>query len=69
MQTSHSPKLNELQLSLLRLFNREMSEADILSLKRVLVQHYNAMLMQEVTEVVQNKGYTQTDFDKILNQD
>ena len=63
-----SPKLNEVQISLLRLFSREMSESDTLSLKRVLVQHYNQLLMQEVSEVVQAKGYTQTDFDKLLHQ-
>ena len=68
MQTSAlPPKLNELQISLLRLFSREMSENEILSLKRVLVQHYSALLQEEVGEVVQAKGYTSQDFDKRLD--
>ncbi len=70
MQTSAlPPKLNELQISLLRLFNREMTEPDILSLKRVLVQHYTTLLQQEVGEVIKAKGYTQIDFDKLLNEE
>jgi hypothetical protein len=70
MQTSAlPPKLNELQISLLRLFSREMSENEILSLKRVLVQHYSALLQEEVGEVVQAKGYTSQDFDKLLDQE
>jgi hypothetical protein len=68
MQTSAlPPKLNELQINLLRLFSREMSENEILSLKRVLVQHYSALLQEEVGEVVQAKGYTSQDFDKLLD--
>lgn len=62
------PKLNELQVSLLRLFSREMSESDVLSLKRVLVQHYSTLLQQELNEVVQAKGYTQADFDNLLDE-
>ncbi|TAE73128.1 MAG: hypothetical protein EAZ85_07905 [Bacteroidetes bacterium] len=62
------PKLNELQISLLRLFNRDMSETEILSLKRVLVQHYSTLLQEEIDEITQIKGYTQSDFDKLLEQ-
>jgi hypothetical protein len=62
-------ELNPLQVSLLRLFNRPMSEQETLELKRVLVKHYSKRLKKEVTRVVAEKGYTQQDFDKILNAD
>jgi hypothetical protein len=59
-------KLNALQLSLLRLFNREMTEEQIISLKRVLVRHYNQLLQDELEKVITEKAYTQDDFDKML---
>ncbi|KQR72361.1 hypothetical protein [Pedobacter sp. Leaf176] len=62
-------ELNPLQISLLRLFDRPMSETEVLELKRLLVNHFSGFLDKEVTEVVKNKGYTQEDFDNILNAD
>ena len=60
-------KINPIQESLLRLFNRPMSDDEVLQLKRVLVKHYNELLQQEVEKVVEDKGYTQSDFDAMLN--
>lgn len=56
-----------MQISLLRLFDREMTDKQILELKRVLVKHYSALIQNEVERVVTEKGYTQDDFDKMLN--
>lgn len=60
-------RLNAMQISLLRLFDREMTDKQILELKRVLVKHYSALIQNEVERVVTEKGYTQDDFDKMLN--
>jgi len=62
-------ELNPLQISLLRLFNRPMSEQETLELKRLLVKHYSKLLKEEVTNVIAGKGYTQKDFDDMLNAD
>lgn len=64
-----SPKLNSIQESLLRLFDRNMSEEEILTLRKVLVKHYSELLRTEVDRVVEEKGYTQEDFDRMLNED
>lgn len=61
--------LNEIQVSLLRLFNRPMSEKEVKELKRLLLKHYSEQLKEEVTKVVSEKGYTQKDFDDMLNSD
>ena len=61
-------RLNALQISLLRLFSRDISDNEILSLKRILVEHYSAELKTEIEKVVNEKGYTQKDFDEMLNQ-
>ena len=64
-----SPRLNPIQESLLRLFDRNMSEEEILTLRKVLVKHYSDLLRAEVERVVEEKGYTQEDFDRMLNED
>jgi hypothetical protein len=65
-QKAHT-ELNEIQVSLLRLFNRPMTEKETLALKRLMVNHYSDLLKEEVTKVVDKKGYTQKDFDNMLN--
>ena len=62
-------ELNPIQLSLLRLFNRPMSESETISLKRLLVNHYSTLLDEEVSIKVTEKGYTQNDFNAMLNSD
>lgn len=61
--------LNPLQVSLLRIFNRSMKDEEVLTLKRILVKHYSSQLKNELERVVEEKGYTQDDFDKMLNED
>ena len=58
--------LNDLQIGLLRLFQREMSEDSILSLKRVLVAHYDTLLKAELEQIIEEKQYIQAGFDNIL---
>ncbi|AYL96907.1 hypothetical protein [Mucilaginibacter celer] len=65
---SHT-ELNPIQISLLRLFNRPMSEKETLELKKVLTDYYADKLEEELNKVVAEKGYTQQDFDKMLNAD
>jgi hypothetical protein len=65
-QNSHT-ELNAIQISLLRLFNRPMSEDETRDLKQLLVSHYNEQLQDEVNSVVKDKGYSQSDFDDMLN--
>jgi hypothetical protein len=68
IQNAHT-ELNPIQVSLLRLFNRPMSDEETLELKNILVSHYSDMLGKEVGKVVKEKKYTQADFDHILNAD
>jgi len=60
-------ELNPLQVSLLRLFNRPMSEQETLELKRLLVKHYSKLLKAEVNGVVAEKGYKKQDFENMQN--
>ncbi|MDB5153273.1 MAG: hypothetical protein JWR54_2024 [Mucilaginibacter sp.] len=66
-QNSHT-ELNPIQVSLLRLFNRPMSDNETKELKKLLLDYYSDRLEQEVTKVIAEKGYSQKDFDDMLNQ-
>ena len=65
--TQQHTELNPLQVSLLRLFSKPMSDEETLELKRLLVMHYSAMLKKEVSKVVAEKGYSKQDFEDMLN--
>lgn len=67
-ESSHT-ELNPIQVSLLRLFNRPMSEKETLELKNLLTDYYADKLEDEVNKVVSEKGYIQQDFDNMLNAD
>lgn len=58
-----------MQISLLKLFDRNIPENEILDLKKLMVSYYDERLKNELNRVVEEKGYTQEDFDRILNGD
>ncbi|HMR18674.1 MAG TPA: hypothetical protein PKA53_05205 [Sphingobacterium sp.] len=60
-------ELNDIQVSLLRLFSRPMSKEETLEIRNLLVNHYSEMLNKEVTRVIKEKGYTAKDLENILN--
>lgn len=60
--------LNDIQISLLKLFNRPISQTQTLELKRVMVRHFSKQLKSELGKIVKEKSYSQQDFDKMLNQ-
>ena len=59
--------LNEVQLTLLKLFSRKMSEAEQTEIKEMLLNYYDNALQKEVQNVIKKKGYTKADFEKVLN--
>lgn len=57
--------LNEVQLSLLRMFNRKMSDEESVELRDLLTQHYSQKLKNEVDRVVAEKKITAKDYDRL----
>ena len=49
-------QLNPIQVSLLRLFNRPISEGETERLQTLLVEHFSAMLEEEVNRVVKKRA-------------
>lgn len=60
--------LNDVQLTLLKLFSRQMSEAEQLDIKEMLLNYYDNALQRELQSVIQEKGYTKQDFENVLNK-
>lgn len=68
MKTLDQLPLNDLQLSLLRMFSHPISEEQTLKIKRMLVQFLSDELDSEIERVVQKKRITDDDFDKLRNE-
>jgi hypothetical protein len=64
-QKQHT-ELIPMQVSLLRLFNRPMSDDETKELKDLLVNHYSELLGSELSKSITEKGYSQKDFDEML---
>ncbi|MFC6099701.1 hypothetical protein [Olivibacter domesticus] len=60
--------LNDVQLSLLRMFNRKMSYEESVEIRDLLVKHYSDKLGDEIDLVVSEKKITNKDYDKLCNR-
>lgn len=59
--------LNPVQLMLLKLFNRDMTEHEVNEIRDLLLNHLEAKLHKQLEIDIANKGITQTDLDNFLN--
>ena len=67
-QTTVTQPLNDVQLMLLRLFSRPMPAHDLEAIREMLLTYYETALHKEVERVIEEKGITRTDFEKVLNR-
>ncbi len=69
MIASAEPKsLNEIQLMLLKLFSRNMSDQEISEIRDLLLDYLDRKLQNQVEKDILKKGISQTDLDEVLNQ-
>lgn len=59
--------LNDVQLNLLKLFSRKMSETEQAEINEMLLKYYDNLLQKEVQRAINQKGYTKEDFENVLN--
>ena len=64
-QLKQHTNLNEVQIGLLRMFERNIPDNDIKEIKRVIVKHLSKQLFEEVDRVVAEKGITEADYKKL----
>lgn len=58
-------KLNELQISLLRMFERDIPEKDLVEIRDLISDYLAEKVLKNVDEVVAKKNLTQIDYDKL----
>ncbi len=56
--------LNTAQLEILKLFDRQMSEAELLELKQVLIDFLAKKVVEEADKAFDDKGYTLEDIER-----
>jgi hypothetical protein len=61
---SHT-SLNEVQIGLLRMFERNIPDNDVKEIKRVITKHLSKQLLDEVDRAVIEKGITDEDYKKL----
>ncbi len=66
--TTTNKGLNTIQLTLLKLFDKDMSLQEESDIHKMLMEYYEQDLQIELDKVVKNKRITQKDLDVVLNQ-
>lgn len=64
-----TPPLNDVQMMLLRLFSRPMTDEDVKNIRSMLLEYYEQMLQKEVETVIDKKDIQREDFEKMLRKD
>ena len=59
---------NSVQISLMRLFDRPMPPEELDKVHQLLMEYYSELIATEADDIIARKGYTKTDFDKVLNE-
>lgn len=57
--------MSEIQISLLRLFDQNLSESETLEVRKMLMDHFDKGLQN----VVEEKKYSEEDYHKMLSDD
>jgi hypothetical protein len=60
--------LNEVQISLLRMFSRKMSIEESVELRDMLFNFYSEKALNEVDKIVATKPITEIDYQNLRNQ-
>ena len=60
-------KFTNIQHELLRLYCHNVSDEDLLAIKDLIGRYFMDKLQKKISEAARNLGYTQADFDAILN--
>lgn len=51
----------------MRLFDRPMQPVELANVHQLLMDYYSDLIATEAEEIIARKGYTQADFDRVLN--
>ena len=66
MESLKAP-LSNIQLELLKVFSRDVSEEDVLEIKRLLTRYFAAKAIQAANQVWDEKGWTDEDAERMMH--
>jgi hypothetical protein len=69
MEVQASPKLNSLQLELLKIYSFNPTEEELLQIKEILARFFAKRFTERVASAAEAKGITDDDLDKWLNEE
>ena len=69
MRTLEPTKFTSLQLELLRLYAVNPPEQDLLEIKDILAKYFMRKAINEIAEIEAERGTTDADLDKLLNDE
>jgi len=61
-------QLNKNQLEILKLFSRDLSEEDMLAIKRLIVKYLGEKITNMADKIWEEKGWTDEDMDRLLKE-
>jgi hypothetical protein len=64
----NSPSLSNLQLEILKAYSHQLSETDLLDLKRTLASFFSQRLIKQADISWDEKNWNDADVDKILGE-
>ena len=67
MKNVESP-LNKTQLEILNMFSRELTEEELIEVKRIFVKYLSKKARSLADQVWEEKGWTQADMDRMSKQ-
>ncbi|MCE7058912.1 hypothetical protein [Dyadobacter sp. CY343] len=66
---SSGNRLSDIQISLLRLFDQNLSERETMELRKMMMDYFDGRLRNELDEVLEKKKYTESDYHRMLSDD
>lgn len=67
MEALQSP-LSNLQIELLKVFSRNVSDEDVIEIRRLLTRYFAEKAIQEANKVWDEKGWTAEDAERMLHE-
>lgn len=61
------PSLSNLQIELLKVFTRNVSDEDVLEIRRLLTRYFAEKAIQAANKVWDEKGWTDADAERMLH--
>ncbi len=63
-QSTSTTKLNPVQLHLLELFSKDMTQKELLEIRKILVEYYRQKMEEELDVFWEKKGFDEKSFDE-----